>query len=220
MRATAAFGFELDFRPEHAGNAFHNRQPQSEPARNFGALIEAVKLDEDVAPLGLRNADTGVVDVDADVIAAAPATEQHTARGRVFDGGGYEVLQQPAERAGVGQGHKSAGGEGEGGRLCCGKGGKFELDLAHHLVDTEACEFRTQRAGIETRHVEKRAENFLNGLERRVDVIDQPTVFAAAALDKACDVETGGVERLQDVVAGCRQELVLLNLSPLPRPLS
>src|SRR5262245_56593637 len=121
MRATAAFGFELDFRPEHARNALHDRKPQSEPTGNLGTLIEAVKLDEDVAPLGLRNADTGVVDVDPDVIVAAPATDQHSPRGRVFDGVGYEVLQQPAQQAAVGSDHESAGDEGEVEPLCCGK---------------------------------------------------------------------------------------------------
>ena len=42
--------FELDPRPEHARDAFNDRQPQSESSGDLGALIEAMKLDEDVAP--------------------------------------------------------------------------------------------------------------------------------------------------------------------------
>ena len=57
---------------------------------------------------------------------------------------------------------------------------EFELDLAHQFVDAEARELRPHRAGVEPRHVEQRAEDFLNRLERGVDVVDQPAVLAAA----------------------------------------
>src|SRR4029079_738858 len=116
-----------------------------------------------------------------------------------------KVLQQPAQQSAVGSHHKRAGYKGKIEPLCRGKGGKFELDLAHQLVDPEACEFRAQRAGVEARHVEERTEDFLHGLERCVDIVDQPTIFAAASFDQARDVEACSVEGLQDVVAGSRQ---------------
>ena len=77
------------------------------------------------------------------------------------------------------------------------RGADLELDLAHQLVDTEACEFRAERAVVQARHIEERAEDFLHGLERSVDIVDQPAIFAAAALDQARDVKARGVERLQ-----------------------
>ena len=92
------------------------------------------------------------------------------------------------------------------------KGREFELNLAHQFVDTEAREFRPQRAGVEARHIEQRAEDFLDRLERGIDVVDQPAVFAAAALDQARDIKPGGVERLQDVVAGGREKLGFGNI--------
>src|SRR4029079_16611439 len=147
-----------------------------------------------------------------DDVILAPAADQHAACGRVFDGVRYEVLQQPAQQASVGSHHKRAGDECQTEPLCRGKGGKFEFNLAHQLVDTEACEFRAQRAGVEARHVEECAEDFLHGLERCIDIVDQPAVFAAAALDQARDVEARGVEGLQDVMAGGRQKLGLGNV--------
>ena len=58
------------------------------------------------------------------------------------------------------------------------------------------------RAGVEPRNVEQRAEDFLDRLERGVDIADEPRVLAAALpLDQAGDVEPRGIERLQDVVA-------------------
>ena len=55
-----------------------------------------------VALLRLRNAEAGVVDVDAQLAAAAPAADQHAALRRVFDRVGDEVLQQPAQQPPVG----------------------------------------------------------------------------------------------------------------------
>ena len=74
-------------------------------------------------------------------------------------------------------------------------------------------EFRPHHAGVEPRHVEQRAENFLHRLERGVDIVDQPAVAAAAlALDQAGDVEPRCVERLQDVVARRGEELGFGNI--------
>src|SRR5262249_41674417 len=123
-----------------------------------------------------------------------------------------EILQQTAQQSAVGSHHERAGDEGKIEPLCRGKGGKFKLNLAHQFVDAEACEFRAKRAGVEARHVEKGAEDFLHGLERCVDIVDQPAVFAAAALDQTRDVKACRVEGLQDVVAGCRQKLGLGNI--------
>ena len=144
----------------------------------------------------MRNADAGIVNVDADDVVLAPAADQHPTCGRIFNGVRYEVLQQPAQQAAVGSHDKRAGHESEIEPLCRSKGGKFELNLAHQLVDTEACEFRAQRAGVKARHVEERAEDFLHGLERCIDIVDQAAVVAAAALDQARDVKPGCIERL------------------------
>ena len=39
-------------------------------------------------------------------------------------------------------------------------------------------EFRPHGAGVEPRHVEQRAEDFLDRFERSIDVVDQPSVVA------------------------------------------
>ena len=79
---------------------------------------------------------------------------------------------------------------------------EFDLELAHQLVEAEGRNLRPHRAGIEPRNIEQRAENFLHGLERGVDVRDELRVLAAAlTLDQAGHVEARRIERLQDVVA-------------------
>jgi hypothetical protein len=44
MRAAADRRFDVNLVVEHAANPVDDRQPQAEPARNFGALLEAVEF--------------------------------------------------------------------------------------------------------------------------------------------------------------------------------
>ena len=55
-------------------------RPKPDAARDPRALVETMEFLEHRAPLGVRNADAGVVDVDAQPRAAAPATDQHACR--------------------------------------------------------------------------------------------------------------------------------------------
>src|SRR5262249_52144697 len=67
-------------------------------------------------------------------------------------------------------------------------------------------DFRLHCSGIEPGNVEQCPEYFFNRVERGIDICDQLGVVAATLpLDQTGDVETGGIERLQDVVA-CRSE--------------
>ena len=70
---------DLDLVIEHARDALDDREPEAEPARDLGALIEPVEFAEDRALLRLRNADAGVVDVDAQP--ARRAAGSRSARG-------------------------------------------------------------------------------------------------------------------------------------------
>jgi hypothetical protein len=117
-------------------------------------------------------------------------------------------LQQPAQQAAVGSHHKRAGYKRKVEAFRRRKRGKFKLDLAHQLVDPEACKFGTQGACVEAGHIEQRPENFFDRFERGIDIVNQAAVFAAAAFGKARDVKPRGIERLQDVVACRRQKLV------------
>ena len=60
--------------------------------------------------------------------------------------------------------------------------GELDLELAQHVVDAEADDLRPHRAGVEPRHIEQRAEDFLDRLERGIDVADQAASSLAAAL--------------------------------------
>ena len=86
-------------------------------------------------------------------------------------------------------------------------------------------DLRLHGAGVEPRNIEQRAKDFLDRVERGVDVADELRVVAAALpLDQAGDIEPRRIERLQDVVARGGQEAGLgdigLSASPLARPSS
>ena len=120
-----------------------------------------------------RNAEAGVVDVDAQLAAAAPAADQHAALRRVFDRVGDEVLQQPPQQPAVGADGERAGHEFQIEALLARQRRELDLELAQHFVDAEADELRPHRAGVEPRNVEQRAENLLDRIERGIDVADQ-----------------------------------------------
>ena len=96
---------------EHAPDALHDREPEAKSARHSGPLVETVELLEDRLLLGARDAEAGVVDVDAQPVAMATAADQHAALGRILDRVRDQVLQQPPQQAAVGFDRERAGHE-------------------------------------------------------------------------------------------------------------
>ena len=80
---------------------------------------------------------------------------------------------------------------------------------AQHFVDTETGEFRPHCPGIKTRHIQERAEDFLNGFERSIDIVDQAAVVLSSTLNEAGDIKSCSIKWLQDVVTCRREELGL-----------
>ena len=98
MRAAAGLRAQLDTVVEHARDALDDREAEADAARHLGALIEPVEFAEYRAFLRLRNAEPGVVHVDAQAPARQPTADQHTALRRVLDRIRDEILQQPAQQ--------------------------------------------------------------------------------------------------------------------------
>ena len=216
MRAAIDGGVDLDLVVEHARNPLHDRQPEPEPARHLGALIEPVKFLEDRLPLGDGNAEPGVVDVDAQMAVVPAAADQHAALRRVLDRVRHQVLQEPAQQPAVRLHRQRAVHEIEPQALAVRQRRELDLELPQDLVDPQADEFRLHGAGVEPRDVEQRADDLLDRVERGIDIADELRRLAAAlALDQAGDVEARGIERLQDVVAGRRQEAGLRDVGLL-----
>ena len=80
---------------EYTRDTLDDRQAKADTARDPCALVEPVEFLKHRAALGVGNADAGVIDFDAKLAAAAPASDQYGTLGRVFDRIGHEVLQQP-----------------------------------------------------------------------------------------------------------------------------
>ena len=154
----------------------------------------------------MRNADAGVVDLDAQPLAAPPAADQHASRRRIFDRIGNQVLQQPPQQPAIRARVLRARHELQIEALGAGERREFDVEPVQQFVDAELGEFRLHRPGIEPRNVEQRGENLFDRFERGVDIRHQVGIFAVALalalpLDQAGHVKPGGIERLQDVVA-------------------
>ena len=72
------------------------------------------------------------------------------------------------------------------------------------FVNAKIGELRLHGAGVETRNV---------CFERGVDIVDERSILTAtAALDQARHIEPRGVERLQNIVTGCRDKPCLRHI--------
>jgi hypothetical protein len=134
---------------EHACDALHDRQAESQPARGLGAFVQPVKFLEDFALLRGRNADAGVPDVDPQAAAAAPATDQHASLAGEFDGIGDKILNKAAQQPAVRANRQRTRNENKFEALFAREGSEFHLDLAQQFVDPERADFRLQGAGVE-----------------------------------------------------------------------
>ena len=147
-------------------------RPRPRPRAILRALVEAVEFAEDVALLRLRNADAGVVDVDAQAGRLPAAADQHAAVRRVLDRVGDEILQQPAQQPPVGA-HRPASTARTSGRgpLARAIGANSTSIWRIRSSMRKRRDLRPHRAGIEPRNVEQRAEDFLDRFERGVDIV-------------------------------------------------
>src|SRR5581483_343012 len=95
-------------------DAFNNGEAETDAARHPRTMVKAVKFLEYGTPFGMRNADTGVVDLDPQPRSAAAAADQHTAGWRIFDRIGNQVLQKPPQKAAIRADSLRARGESQG----------------------------------------------------------------------------------------------------------
>jgi hypothetical protein len=69
---------------ENATGAFHNGKPKPQAWYIPGAGIEALKFFENQLLPGFRDADTGIMNLDPDMLAIIPTSNQHTSLICVF----------------------------------------------------------------------------------------------------------------------------------------
>jgi hypothetical protein len=159
-----------------------------------------------ITAFSTRDAEPGVVDVDAQ-LAAPAAADQHAALGRVLDGVGDEVLQQPAQQAAVRAHGQRARHEGE-----------LEIPFRAQAARTRPrAGAKSRRCGssnsgfmapVSSREMSSSAPNISSTASSEASMLPTARRVLAAALarDQRGDVEPRGVERLQDVVAGGGEE--------------
>src|ERR1700722_13520755 len=104
------------------------------------------------------NTNTGVVDIDTELIAAAPAADQYTARSRVLDRVRYEVLQQAPQQPPVRAHRERARHKTQFQPLFTGERCKLHVQPLQQFVDAEIGNFRFHRAGVEPRNIQQGSE--------------------------------------------------------------
>ena len=126
---------------------------------------------------------------------------------RIFDGVGDQVLQQPAQQPAVRSHRERAGDELELESLLPRQRREFDLELAQQLVDAELT-ISGFMAPASSREISSSAPRISSTASSEASILptSRAVVAASLPLDQAGDVEPRRVERLQDVVAGGREE--------------
>src|SRR5213078_693824 len=102
-----------------------------------------------------RNAKSGIVDIDAQPTAVAPAADKHAALWSVFDCVGDEILQQSPQETPVGLDRERAGCELEFYSFVLCQRREHHLQLEKQLVNTKSDDFWLHCPGIEAGNVEQ-----------------------------------------------------------------
>src|SRR5262249_17593495 len=163
---------------KHSRNAFDDREAESDTTSHSCSLIEPMKLLEHSALLGLRNSDAGVVDLDAQLFAAAAAADQDAPGGRVFDRVGNEILQEAPYQAAIGSHRQRTRHDDELQALLAGERRELDLKAVQQFVNAKLNKLRLHHSGVEPRDIEKCRENFLHCFQRSVDVSDERAILA------------------------------------------
>ena len=213
--ARTAAGHRLDFDgvAEDAADTLDDRQAEAETAGDLGALIEPLELLEDHLLLALGDAEAGVEHLDREAAAMVADADEDAAFRRVLDRVGDEVLDEAAQQTAVGAHPQGRGHDAEIEVAVAGDRLELDAQLLEDVVDAEDGELGLERPGVEAGDVEQRPEDLLDRIERLVDVDGVGGERAVLGLlHQRGGVEAGGVERLQDVVAGGGEELGLADV--------
>src|SRR5262249_10638749 len=121
-----------------------------------------------------------------------------------------EILQQPAQQAPIGPDAERTGYENQIKALAAGERREIGLEPEQQLVDPEAADVGRHCAAVESGDFEQRHKNILDSLERCVDLGDElrlpipahpSSASGGETFDEARDIEPGGIQRLNNVMA-------------------
>src|SRR5690606_19450631 len=100
-RALADGRAYADVELQQIGEPAHDRKPEAETFRASATAVDLVELFEDSIELIRRDADTGIRDLEIQLVAARGAPEPHFAALGIANGVGHEVAEQPAQQLGI-----------------------------------------------------------------------------------------------------------------------
>ncbi len=196
---------------EDLGDALDNRQPQSHPfAVGGAAYIQLVEFKENRLQAVGGNAASGVPHLQPQLVAPAPRRQQDAAALGVAAGIAEEVAQDPRHQPQVGEQGKVTEAHPQpqprrlGHRLELGNQGR------EHFIQAVGGQVRLHRRLIEPGNIQQVGEQVLGAFQGLVGAFHQQLLRGRqAALAQGGNQQACGIQRLQQVVAGGGQVLVL-----------
>ena len=162
---------------KHAGDSICNGQAKTQAA--FLAIVEFVQppeLFEYLLALIRRNAATRVPDFDAQLVASAPAAQEHSPAARIAYRVGEEVLQYAPQQLRIRENDVIAIGGAQTQPSIARHHREFRRQAPDHLRKREMFQMGFLRARIQSRNIKQSAEESLAGDMRRLGLGDERSV--------------------------------------------
>ncbi len=204
---------------EHAGDSVDDGQPQPYSTAFRGSTDpELIELEEDRLQLLLRNAPPGVPNLDTQRPGAYARTHQDATPIGITAGIAEKITQDSRQQAEIGF-------DGETRDVVlqlqpCGSSDRLEFrhQRQQDIVKRVDVDIRFDRGLIELGDVEQIGQQVFGAFQGLVGPLDQmQLVLRQFAFAQGRDQQARGVERLQQVVAGCGEVLVLAQVGGFRR---
>ena len=193
---------------EQAGQAAYDGQAQARARLVHGAR-QTHELAEDGFVVGVGNAAPGVADEQLHRPAPSTRPHQHPAGIRIADSVGQQILQHGTQQVAVGRDPQAAGHHGQVQTLGLGYGCELAAQFVEQPAQRQPRDIGPHAAGLQLGQVQQGGQQTVGAVDGAVRVDGQGAagrVFQRRLLLQGGDEQAGGVQRLQQVVAGGGQE--------------
>ena len=202
---------------EQIRQALHDGETEAKAAAALaGGIVELVELLENPLKLAFLDTGTGVPDLDAQLVAAPPAAEQHLALRGIFHRVRQQVAQHLLEQAGIAVHGEAARDDAPAEALRFRVIDELGPQPLEQIVDREADRLGADDAGLELVDVEERVQHARHGAQRLVEPGHQ--LQGALILDLARQQplqQADGLQRLTQIVARGGEEARLADIGLL-----
>src|SRR5208282_3594721 len=173
-RALTRTGSDIDSVAQQVCQALHDGETEAEALTALARrIVELMELLENRLKLFFGNADPGIPDLDAQLVAAPPAAEQDLTLTGVFHGVREQVADHMLEQAWIAAHAEAARDDAPAEPMRCRVKAELCPQLLEHVIDREIDHLSADDPGLQLVDVEERIQHARHSAHGLVESADQ-----------------------------------------------